>query len=136
VSLHRDGELVSIDRGAHPSLTAFFNAEEAKDQYNTGEPADDWDTYRSPWTAVLEHAGGYTLQEAEQTLRTVLPDVLRYDRARPAAYPNGRTPTDDVISARLASSPLDRPATGLRRRSWSGRSRPRWRRRRWGGRRR
>jgi|SRR5215217_9589412 len=58
------GELVSVDRGGHPSLTAFFNPEEA--------------------------------------LRTVLPDVLHYDRDRPAAYPNGRALTDDVLDARLA----------------------------------
>lgn len=64
VSVWRDGELVSVDRGGHPSLTAFFNPEEA--------------------------------------LRTVLPDVLRYDRDRPAAYPNGRALTDDVLDARLA----------------------------------
>jgi hypothetical protein len=33
VSGDRDGELVLVDRGGHPSLTAFFNAEEAKDAY-------------------------------------------------------------------------------------------------------
>ncbi|MGW2201830.1 DUF4331 family protein [Streptomyces sp. NPDC001774] len=102
VSLHVDGELKSVDRGAHPSLTAYLNAEEAKDAYNAGEPADDWATYLEPWKAALAHTGGYTPEAAEEALRTVLPDVLRYDRAKPAAYPNGRTLTDDVTSARLA----------------------------------
>ncbi|PKV85177.1 DUF4331 family protein [Streptomyces sp. TLI_146] len=102
VSVHRNGTLTSVDRGAHPSLTAYFNAEEVKDAYNAGEPADDWDTYRAPWTAVLRHTGGYTGESAEAALSTVLPDILRYDRSRPAAYPNGRTLTDDVTSARLA----------------------------------
>jgi hypothetical protein len=32
----------------------------------------------------------------------VLPDILRYDRTKPAAYPNGRTLTDDVFSMRFA----------------------------------
>jgi hypothetical protein len=32
----------------------------------------------------------------------VLPDILRYDRAQPAAYPHGRALTDDIFSARLA----------------------------------
>src|SRR5215471_4208262 len=27
---------------------------------------------------------------------TLLPDILHYDRTRPAHYPNGRTPTHDV----------------------------------------
>ncbi|GAA2786197.1 DUF4331 family protein [Saccharopolyspora taberi] len=101
-SLRRDGQLTSVDRGAHPSLTAYFNEENAKDAYNAGEPADDWDTYLRPWTAVLQHTGGYDPQTAEQTLRTVLPDILRFDRGKPAAYPNGRKLTDDVTSARLA----------------------------------
>jgi len=31
-----------------------------------------------------------------------LPDILQYDRTKPARYPNGRTPTDDVFSFRFA----------------------------------
>jgi hypothetical protein len=34
--------------------------------------------------------------------RTLLPDILRYNRAQPAAYPNRRALTNDVFSARLA----------------------------------
>nr|WP_168500369.1 DUF4331 family protein [Streptomyces sp. RLB1-33]QIY76229.1 DUF4331 domain-containing protein [Streptomyces sp. RLB1-33] len=101
VSLQENGKLTSVDRGAHPSVTAYFNEEDAKDAYNEGEPAQDWDTYLKPWTAVLAHTGGYEAQEAEKALRTILPDILRYDRSKPAAYPNGRTLTDDVTSARL-----------------------------------
>ncbi|MGV9426851.1 DUF4331 family protein [Streptomyces sp. NPDC003656] len=101
ISVRRDGQLTSVDRGAHPSVTAYFNQEDAKEAYNAGEPAEDWDTYLEPWSAVLAHTGGYDAQSAEQTLRTILPDVLRYDRSQPAAYPNGRTPTDDVETARI-----------------------------------
>jgi hypothetical protein len=101
VSVRKNGALVSVDRGAHPSLTAYFNAEDAKDEYNAREPADDWDTYREPWSAVLQHLGGYSAEAAEEQLRAVLPDILHYDRSRPACYPNGRTLTDDVTSARL-----------------------------------
>jgi hypothetical protein len=32
----------------------------------------------------------------------VLPDILHYDRTKPATYPNGRVPTDDVYSIRFA----------------------------------
>ncbi|QKW07555.1 DUF4331 family protein [Streptomyces sp. NA04227] len=102
VSLRQNGRLTSVDRGAHPSVTAYFNQEDAKEAYNEGEPAQDWDTYLQPWTAVLAHTGGYDAQAAESTLRTILPDVLRFDRSRPAAYPNGRALTDDVTSARLS----------------------------------
>jgi hypothetical protein len=51
---------------------------------------------------VLQHTGDYSTEGAEQALRVVLPDILRYDRRKPAAYPNGRTLTDDVTSARLS----------------------------------
>jgi hypothetical protein len=32
----------------------------------------------------------------------VLPDVLRFDRSKPAAYPNGPALTDDVFDTRLS----------------------------------
>jgi hypothetical protein len=102
VSVLKDGALVSVDRGAHPSLTAYFNAEDVKDAYNAGEPATDWATYRQAWIAALQHTGDYSPEAAEKVLRVVLPDVLHYDRTRPAMYPNGRVLTDDVTSARLA----------------------------------
>jgi hypothetical protein len=45
----------------------------------------------------------------------VLPDILRYDRIKPAAYPNGRKLTDDVYSVRLAWLTKGKvPPTGLR----------------------
>jgi hypothetical protein len=31
-----------------------------------------------------------------------MPDILHYDRTRPAHYPNGRVMTDDVFSTRMA----------------------------------
>ncbi len=102
VSLWQDDRLRSVDRGAHPSLTAYFNADEAKEAYNEGEPVHDWDTYHDAWREVLRHTGGYDAQAAEEVLLTVLPDILRFDRDLRAAYPNGRTLTDDVTSARLA----------------------------------
>ncbi|MFE6902385.1 DUF4331 family protein [Streptomyces sp. NPDC057717] len=101
VSVRQNGRLKSVDRGAHPSVTAYFNSEDVKDAYNEGEPANDWDTYLQPWTAVLAHTGQYDAEAAEETLRTILPDVLRYDRSKPASYPNGRTLTDDVETARI-----------------------------------
>lgn len=101
VSLHRDGKLVSVDRGAQPSLTAYFNPDDAKDEYNTREPAGDVEKYLDPWAKVLQHTGGYSYEAATQALAVVLPDVLRFDRTKPAAYPNGRSLTDDVTSARL-----------------------------------
>lgn len=101
VVVNRNGEWVSVDRGAHPSLTAYFNPEDAKDAYNAGEPVDDVVRYRDSWIKVLERTGGYTAEQAGLALQTVLPDVLRFNRSRPAGYPNGRRLDDDVTDARL-----------------------------------
>lgn len=101
VSVRRDGGLVQVDRGGHPTINPFINPDYAKDDYNAGHPADDVANYLVPWSKILEE-NGYPPAEAAATAGTVLPDILPYDRNRPAAYPNGRTLTDDVFIARMA----------------------------------
>ncbi len=102
VSVRRDGELVQVDRGGHPTINPFVNPDDAKDEYNTRQPADDVANYLEPWSTLLEQMGGYAPADAERAARTVLPDILHYDRERPASYPNGRVLTDDVYSDRFA----------------------------------
>jgi hypothetical protein len=101
VSVQRDGDLVQVDRGGHPTINPFINPEYAKDEYNAGRPVDDVAAYLQPWSELLQD-NGYTPAEATAAARTVLPDILRYDRDRPAAYPNGRGLTDDVFTTRMA----------------------------------
>jgi hypothetical protein len=101
VSVRRDGELVQVDRGGHPTINPFINPNEVKDEFNARQPADDLANYLGPWSRLLE-GHGYTPDGATAAARIVLPDILRYDRGRPAAYPNGRGITDDVFSARFA----------------------------------
>ena len=52
--------------------------------------------------AMLSKKFGKSPDEARAALLTVFPDILRYDRSMPAAYPNGRTLTDDVFDTRLS----------------------------------
>ena len=101
VSVRRHGELVQVDRGGHPTINPFVNPNDVKDQFNARQPADDVANYLQPWSKLLEE-NGHTPDEAAAAARIVLPDILRYDRTRPAAYPNGRAVTDDVFSARFA----------------------------------
>ena len=101
VSVRRDGELVQVDRGGNPTINPFVNPNDVKDQFNARQPADDVANYLRPWSKLLEE-NGHTPDEAAAAARIVLPDILRYDRARPAAYPNGRAVSDDVFSARFA----------------------------------
>ena len=114
ISLRRDGMLTQMDRGGNPTINPFINPDSEKDLYNTRQPADDVANYLGPWSKLLEN-GGYPPEEARRAALTMLPDILRYDRTRPAEYPNGRTPVDDVYSFRFAWLSNGKiPPTGLR----------------------
>jgi Domain of unknown function (DUF4331) len=101
ISLRRDGKLVQMDRGGNPTINPFINPDGEKNLYNSRQPADDVANYLGPWSKILE-GNGYTPEEARAAAMQVLPDILHYDRTRPASYPNGRVPTDDVYSIRFA----------------------------------
>lgn len=73
-----------------------------RDAYLAGEPSEDA-RFVGVFAHALEHAGGYTPEEARRVAGTLLPDVLSYDPTRPASFPiNGRTLTDDAADAFLA----------------------------------
>jgi len=113
ISLRRDGALVQMDRGGNPTINPFINPDGEKNLFNSRQPADDIANYLGPWSAVLE-SGGYAPEEARAAAMQVLPDILRYDRAKPAAYPNGRALADDVFSMRFAWLTHGKiPPTGL-----------------------
>ncbi|MGI8826910.1 MAG: DUF4331 family protein [Chloroflexota bacterium] len=92
---------VQADRGARPSQSVFLPGED-RDAYLGAEPAQD-DGFVDTFSHALEHAGGYTPEDARIAARSLLPDVLPYDYTLPAAYPaNGRALTDDVGDVFLA----------------------------------
>ncbi|HZE00486.1 MAG TPA: DUF4331 family protein [Pseudonocardiaceae bacterium] len=99
-SLRRDGTLVPMDREGNPSFNPILNADGIKDQFNATDPVDDVKNYLQPLSETLQRHG-YPPGEATAAARTLLPDILHYDRTRPAHYPNGRVMTDDVFSARM-----------------------------------
>jgi hypothetical protein len=98
-SVRRDDELVQVDRYGNPSFNPFF-VDELKNKFNAGHPADDVAEFLEPWSKLLE-SRGYPPGVARETALTVLPDVMHYNRERPAHYPNGRVLTDDVYDIRM-----------------------------------
>jgi len=89
------GSWVQADRGARSAQSVFLPGDE-RDAYLAGAPADDA-RFISAFAHSLEHAGGYSPEEARRVAGTLLPDILRFDPKRPASYPkNGRLLTDDV----------------------------------------
>jgi hypothetical protein len=116
ISRHRDdGTLEQLDRGGNPTINPFINPDGEKNLFNSRQPADDVANYLEPWSKILENAGGYTPEAARAAALEVLPDILHYDRTKPATYPNGRIPTNDVYSLRFAWLTNGKvPPTGLK----------------------
>jgi hypothetical protein len=56
----RDGSLVQVDRGGHPTINPFVNPNNVKNTYNLGQPVDDVAKYLGPWSKFLEEHGGYS----------------------------------------------------------------------------
>lgn len=102
VSVRRDGAIVQVDRGGHPTINPFVNPNNIKNEYNLRQPVDDLDNYLELWSEFLESNGGYSPQAAREAALIVLPDILHYDSSQPTVYPNGRALTDDAFSARFA----------------------------------
>lgn len=115
-SVRRDGELLHVDRAGHPSVSSFFNTDDTKEEYNASVPVNDRERWTDQFVHLMGHTGGYTREEAIAAIdeEGTLPDVLTYDPAKPATYPNGRVFTDDVINYRLAFlTKGECPPTGL-----------------------
>jgi Domain of unknown function (DUF4331) len=102
ISRRSNGVLEQMDRGGHPTINPFINPDGEKNLFNSRQPADDVANYLEAWSAILQNAGGYTPEQARAAALEVLPDILHFDRTKPATYPNGRVPTDDVYSMRFA----------------------------------
>jgi hypothetical protein len=95
------GHWIQADRGGRPSQAVFLPGD-AREAYLTGEPADDA-RFVATFAHSLQHTGGYSLEEARRVAVSLLPDILRFDPARAAAYPaNGRTLTDRVLDGFLS----------------------------------
>jgi hypothetical protein len=91
----RGGSWVQADRGGRPAQAPFLTGEEIS-AYSAAAPADDA-RFIAVFAHSLEHAGGYSPEEARRVARTLLPDLVPFDPTRPASFPkNGRTLTDDV----------------------------------------
>jgi len=98
------GGWVQAERGAHPALLFLILglADAERDAYLTGNPVDD-QRFVGSFAHALEHAGGYTPQEATRVAKTLLPEIMYYDPTRAASFPDsGRTLTDDALDTFLA----------------------------------
>jgi hypothetical protein len=92
------GKWVQVDRGARPGQAVFLVGDEIG-AYGAAEPVDDA-RFVAVFAHSLEHAGGYSPEEATRVAKTLLPDILMFDPTRPASFgENGRALTDDAADA-------------------------------------
>jgi hypothetical protein len=101
-SVLRDGKWVHADRVAHPWISGFFPTDSDLAEFSAGEPNRDQANWMGHLIELMAETGGYTRKQAIAAIETegTLPDVLTFNPAKPAAYPNGRALTDDVADYR------------------------------------
>ena len=91
VSLRRDGALVQVDRGGHPTINPFINPNDVKNEYNLRQPADDLANYLELWSKLLEEQRLLRPRKRRRRRGSCCPTSCATTAAEPAAYPNGRT---------------------------------------------
>jgi hypothetical protein len=92
-----------VDRVGHPAVRGFLNDDETRKAYYETNPVHDRASWIGLFIERMKQTGGYTRTEAIEAIdrEGTLPDLLNYNPAKPAGYPNGRTFADDVVSYRV-----------------------------------
>lgn len=92
VSVRRDGTLVQVDRGGHPTINPFINPDYAKDVYNAGHPSDDVATYLEPWSKILEGNGFHPPRRARRPPPSCRTSCATTATGRPSIPTGGDSP--------------------------------------------
>jgi hypothetical protein len=73
-------------------------------EFDRSEPAHDRERFLDEFIHSLEHAGGYSVEEARAVIDAhgILPAMLGFDPGKPGGYPNGRLLTDHIVAHRLS----------------------------------
>jgi hypothetical protein len=95
ISMYRDGVPEQIDRCGNP----FINPD---GRMTSTTSANQPTTSPPTWALVQAPGSRRLLARGRRSGRSALPGILHYDRTKPAHYPSGRVPTDDVYSMSFA----------------------------------
>jgi hypothetical protein len=93
-------EAAQMDRFGLPAIATVFIPTSQKDAYNTAVPSGDRAMFRHFVFDKLVEFGNSTAA-ANALADFVQPDIQPVDLSQPTAFPNGRRPQDDVITAEL-----------------------------------
>lgn len=91
-----------VDFTGRPAISTVFLPSSQKDSYNLSQPSEQRATFKSSVTDFLMNVAGYTASDADALANVLIPDILTVDLNQiPSGYLNGRTPSDDVVTASL-----------------------------------
>jgi hypothetical protein len=98
---------VQADRTGGSNVMNFltYGSPDEIKPYREAGPDEDCARFSQRYISILKSVG-YSTEEAAGAVADLLPDVLHYDRRRPAEFPNGRGLSDDL--ADLAVSLMTR----------------------------
>ncbi len=88
------------DRFGLPAIATVFIPTDMKDAYNQAAPSGDVANYKGLIVAKLM-AFGQDAASANALAGALAPDIQPIDVTQPSGFLNGRTPSDDVITAEL-----------------------------------
>ena len=105
---------LQIDRMGRPAIATVFipnnplppdrvsdGKPSLKNTYNHSDPINDQANFRGEIIDTLEQGFGRTPADANALADFLLPDILTFDTASSAGFPNGRRLNDDVIDTEL-----------------------------------
>jgi hypothetical protein len=105
---------LQIDRMGRPAIATVFipnnplppdrvsdGKSSLKSTYNHSSPVDDQANFRGEIIDTLVQGFGRSAADANALADFLLPDILTFDTASSAGFPNGRRVNDDVIDTEL-----------------------------------
>lgn len=91
-----DGQMTQVDTAGRPGVNNAFNGPADNVlAFDESTPVNQRAEFGDTFVAFLQSLG-YPDTEAHELALEYLPDLLEFDIAKPAGYPNGRRLTDDT----------------------------------------
>jgi hypothetical protein len=92
------------DRFGLPAMNTVFIPAGVKDQYNRSVPSNDAANYRQYVKDFAMKVAKKSVKEADGLAATLMPDMMPYDRTKPANFAalNGRRLSDDAVDVALS----------------------------------
>jgi hypothetical protein len=92
------------DRFGIPTMNTVFIPADVKDKYNRDIPSNDAANYRQYVKGFAMNVAKKSMKEADGLAAALMPDMMPYDRTKPANFAalNGRRLADDAVDVALS----------------------------------